>query len=164
MSIHIPLHKRSLALLALWPVKALAADCDYETWNLLQANKNNVTALDTIIAPSWVREPEFRGTFSILQTCILTLTACVYTALHLNVPNKHQSSWVRIVARKALWVLLALVSPEFIVTQALHQLIVARKFRERLLSLHTASGREKNREVGIKYVSMFEYCLEEPLR
>lgn len=143
-----PLCLGAFALLALWPFQGLAADCEYETWNLLQANKHNVTALDTIIAPSWVREPEFRGTFSILQTCILTLTACVYTALHLNVPNKKHSGWVGTVAHKARWVLLALVGPEAILLLAVGQLMAARKLREKLLSLHSASGRGEDKEVG----------------
>ena len=34
---------------------------------------------------SWHSEPNVRGTFSILVSCIVTLSLCVWTALHLNI-------------------------------------------------------------------------------
>jgi hypothetical protein len=35
---------------------------------------------------TWQPEPRGRGTLSVLWSCILTMTLCVWTALHLNVP------------------------------------------------------------------------------
>ena len=101
-------------LFSSWPTQGLAADCEYEPWNVLQANKDNATAMSAITAPPWVREPEFRGTFAILETCLLTLTACVYTALHLNVPSERDRSTAGALWLKARWVIMAVLVPEVI--------------------------------------------------
>ncbi|KAM7213642.1 hypothetical protein V8F06_010963 [Rhypophila decipiens] len=34
----------------------------------------------------WVQEPDGRGSFGILKSCVITLVLCMYTALHLNIP------------------------------------------------------------------------------
>src|ERR1700736_4279874 len=54
-------------------------------------NANNLTALSTLTAPSWVYAPDYSGTSNILYSCLPTLVACIYTAIHLNVPEAHQS-------------------------------------------------------------------------
>lgn len=61
--------------------------------------------------PNWVPEPERRGTFNILSTCLVTLGLCVWTAIHVNVPE-HKEGWVKQLVRKAGWTLMGLVSPE----------------------------------------------------
>ncbi|PQE22158.1 hypothetical protein CJF31_00011267 [Rutstroemia sp. NJR-2017a BVV2] len=63
--------------------------CEIQVWSVIEVNKDNLTALRTLDAPPWVSASQFRGTMSILQSCILTLMASVYTAIHLNVPKKH---------------------------------------------------------------------------
>ena len=64
-------------------------------------------------SPRWVAEPDYRGTFSILSTCIVTLVLCVWTAIHLNVPG-HQEGAVRLYVRKCGWMLLGLLIPELV--------------------------------------------------
>src|SRR4051812_33110876 len=54
----------------------------------LERIQDNHTALHSTIAPSWVSAPNIRGTSDILYSCLLTLFACIYTALHLNVPPR----------------------------------------------------------------------------
>ena len=80
------------AFLLFWLVMGLcqvaAATCGDQIWAIIDANKNNQTALSTAAVPQWVSEIEFRGSFSILQSCVLTLASSVYTALHLNVPYR----------------------------------------------------------------------------
>lgn len=56
---------------------------------LLSAAEGNRTTLRTQIAPGLVLNPTCRGTLDILWSCVLTITACIYTALHLNVPLPH---------------------------------------------------------------------------
>jgi hypothetical protein len=46
-----------------------------------QPSLENRTALLHHSAPSWVPEPRFRGTWSILWSCIITLILCIYNAL-----------------------------------------------------------------------------------
>jgi len=40
---------------------------------------------ETAAAPKWHAESNVRGTFSILSSCIATLTLCVWSAIHINI-------------------------------------------------------------------------------
>ena len=73
----------------------------------------NVTILKTKVAPAWASAPGVRGTSQILWSCILTLVACVYTALHLNVPPHNEGQW-QFLWRKIKWVAIALFAPEIV--------------------------------------------------
>lgn len=35
-------------------------------------------------------EPDTRGTFRLLVSCVTTLSLCAYTAVHLNIPAKRE--------------------------------------------------------------------------
>ncbi|KAL8925821.1 MAG: hypothetical protein Q9208_003318 [Pyrenodesmia sp. 3 TL-2023] len=62
--------------------------------------------------PAWVPEPNGRGTWSLLSTCIITTSLCVWSAVHLNVPEHgrtHSQYW-----RKTKWLLLGIFAPEFV--------------------------------------------------
>lgn len=101
--------------------------------NIITASKTNITALNTIVAPTWVSAPSVRGTSAILWSCITTLVACVYTALHLNVPAD-TGTWAML-RLKASWVLVALLAPEIVVYMAISQLFAAWRLRNGLNEL-----------------------------
>ncbi|RSM00461.1 hypothetical protein CDV31_011785 [Fusarium ambrosium] len=82
---------------------------------------------------SWVDRPNARGTLDILQSCVLTLVACIYTALHLDVPLK--TAWYEVFLYKLKWVLITLFAPEISVYMAADQLQQAWSLKKRLLSL-----------------------------
>ncbi|KAF7947965.1 hypothetical protein EAE96_009035 [Botrytis aclada] len=93
----------------------------------------NITALRTDVSPGWVSEPDGRGTWSLLYSCVGTLAACVYTAIHLNIPptgEKAYFGW----ARKAKWVMIALLAPEIVAYTAFEQYYLGRKFLKKLVS------------------------------
>ena len=94
---------------------------------LLSAAGGNRTTLKTQISPAWVSNSGVRGTSDILWSCIVTLTACVYTAIHLNVPPPQEGRW-QFLWRKSKWVAVALFAPEIVLYCALTQLLQARKF------------------------------------
>ncbi|KAL7952271.1 hypothetical protein V8C34DRAFT_299683 [Trichoderma compactum] len=96
-----------------------------------------MTALQTIDAPLWVSAPQFRRTMAILQSCILTLVACIYTAIHLNVPPK--VDWLSLLVTKAWWGLIALFAPEMVLFSAASQFRDACKFRNALRALQDES-------------------------
>jgi len=73
---------------------------------------------------SWRDEPNGRGTFSLILSCIVTLTLCVWSALHLNVPA--QRTFRRRFLDKTKWVLYGIFAPELVVATAAAQFIVAR--------------------------------------
>lgn len=78
---------------------------------------------------SWHPEPTTRGSFTILSSCIITLTLCVWKAVHLNLPE-HESSpperkktnlrywmtrWVTPQKwRKVGWLMLGILAPEMV--------------------------------------------------
>ena len=88
-------------------------------------NGNNGTA-------HWESDPtDRRGTWTILSTCIITLTLCVYTSLHLNVPA-HKDSAASTFFMKAKYVVFGLLAPELIVFNAWRQRTVASSLVARL--------------------------------
>ncbi|KAK4206521.1 hypothetical protein QBC37DRAFT_458824 [Rhypophila decipiens] len=75
----------------------------------------------------WVQEPDGRGSFSILKSCVITLVLCVYTALHLNVPPAN-STKIFLIWRKTKWILIGLFAPEIVVFVAWAQKQQVKKF------------------------------------
>lgn len=90
----------------------------------LSAAQGNRTALKSQIAPGLTSNANYRGTLDIVWSCVLTLTACIYTALHLNIPS---NTW-----RKVKWAAIALVSPELVLYSALVQFQEARSLVKKL--------------------------------
>ncbi|KAL9034921.1 MAG: hypothetical protein Q9180_005139, partial [Flavoplaca navasiana] len=76
----------------------------------------NATANGTT---SWTPEPNGRGTWSLLSTCIITISLCVWSAVHLNV-RQHQKVgsqyW-----RKTKWLLIGIFAPEVLAYVAWQQ-------------------------------------------
>ena len=86
---------------------------------------------------AWKQEPDGRGTWGIVSSCTITMTLCVYTALHLNIPSVSKESaqlpwwnWQRIKAShwflQFQWILLGLFAPELVVYAAWTQFRNAR--------------------------------------
>jgi len=115
-----------LSFLAIFALAGLIAadDSADNIQTAINANQNNKTALNTILAPLWVSPPSFRGTTSILWSCLITIFACIYTALHLNIPV--ESGWLYQLLTKARWVVTGLLLPEFVILFAFRQFLGAR--------------------------------------
>ncbi|KAH8682576.1 hypothetical protein BX600DRAFT_448867 [Xylariales sp. PMI_506] len=67
----------------------------------------------------WQPEPSSRGTFNILSTCLLTLSLCIWTALHLNIPGQGKANHQK--WRKAKWLAIGLLAPEVVAFAAFKQ-------------------------------------------
>ncbi|KAK3351893.1 hypothetical protein B0H65DRAFT_421390, partial [Neurospora tetraspora] len=78
-------------------------------------------------------EPDLRGTFSILSTCIVTLVLCVWTAIHLNAPE-HKEGAIKLYMRKCGWMLLGLLIPELIAYTTFQQYQQARNIAREMNS------------------------------
>jgi len=76
----------------------------------------NVTVLPEA---TWHPEPTIRGTSSILTSCLITISLCIWTAVHLNLPEHRKES--QQVYRKILWLALGLFAPEVVVWIAWRQ-------------------------------------------
>ncbi|KAG2353826.1 hypothetical protein BDR07DRAFT_1431835 [Suillus spraguei] len=64
--------------------------------------------------------------WSLISSCIFTLFACIYTAIHTNIPSP-QDSTLRILRRHLGIMIMALIAPELIVTWAMRQWFSARR-------------------------------------
>lgn len=96
-------------------------------------NATGLELLRNITAPSFVGSPTIRGTTDILWSCVITLVACLYTALHLNVPVS--TKVVPMLKEKLKWVVIGLVAPEFVLYLALSQFLDARHLSKQLTIL-----------------------------
>ncbi|KAF5004994.1 hypothetical protein FDECE_8519 [Fusarium decemcellulare] len=97
---------------------------------------NNTADLQNLIAPPWTDTPNVRGTLDILQSCILTLVACIYTALHLDVPTKTSAG--KVLLYKLKWVTITLLAPEIAIYMAADQLQQAWSLKSKLRAMQTA--------------------------
>ena len=79
--------------------------------------------------PGWVDQPSNRGTWDIIWICLVTVFICTYTVLCLNVPASHES-WPTLIRRRLLWMFLAIVAPEIVLTYASGQWSRARQSLE----------------------------------
>lgn len=71
----------------------------------------------------------------LLQTCLITLSLCVYNAIHLNVPRHRATKRGKIIA-KLEWLLIALFAPEFAVYTAWVQQRAAKVILDALRKVH----------------------------
>jgi len=81
----------------------------------------------------WHPEPKGRGTYGLLSSCILTMVLCVWTAVHLNLPehgkpNEH-------LRRKFWWLMIGLFAPEAVLWTAFQQWREACALQQRMRQL-----------------------------
>ena len=86
-----------------------------------QDDENN--KLNTTIEYSWQAPPDTRGTYSIISSCLLTWGLCMWSAIHLNIPNRSWARWQW--AGKCMWLIWGMCFPEIIAFQALEQNVLA---------------------------------------
>ncbi|CCF33563.1 hypothetical protein CH063_05726 [Colletotrichum higginsianum] len=97
---------------------------------VIREQHGDSTALSNISAASWVASPVVRGSIDIIWTCVVTLGACVYTVLHLNVPAKN-GRYAGLID-KLRWVVIAILFPEYVLVIAAYQLREAQNLRKEL--------------------------------
>ncbi|KAK4160307.1 hypothetical protein QBC43DRAFT_293034 [Cladorrhinum sp. PSN259] len=113
----------------------------------LEKIQHDNKALHDTRAPAWVNAPNMRSTSSILYSCVLTLFACVYTALHLNIPE--HSNFSHILLTKIKWVAMALFAPEIVLWLAYDQFSTAKKLSQDLQEMdQKQNGPVRNTKPG----------------
>src|SRR6187551_473766 len=87
----------------------------------------------------WRPEPTTRGTFGLLSSCVITMILCIWTSLHLNIPDIDEPRIKylppRHTLRKIWWVLVGLFAPEVVTWVAFEQFRDARHLRNRMNEL-----------------------------
>lgn len=86
----------------------------------------------------WTQGPDGRGTADILWTCFLTIFACTYSIIHVNLPAEDESGW-GVLVRKVRWSLWAVYAPELVTAHAATQWEGARKSRDEMRGLGVAN-------------------------
>ncbi|KAI1627818.1 hypothetical protein EDD37DRAFT_277949 [Exophiala viscosa] len=89
----------------------------------MSSSTDDAAYSDTTI--NWMPEPNVRGTFELLRSCLITLSLCVYAAVHLNVPCTTDKS--KLLAAQVKWILCGMFAPELVVFTAWSQWISARE-------------------------------------
>ncbi|KAK3376814.1 hypothetical protein B0T24DRAFT_719095 [Lasiosphaeria ovina] len=137
---------RLLEQTALSSEQAPDSDTDFATRHLLcLALSHSALGQPGPRTTGWRTEPDGRGTSSLVVSCIVTLTLCVWSALHLNVPPRDRGLRRRALD-KAKWVLYGIFAPELVVATAAAQFIVARWLKREIeadakaRALDTGSG------------------------
>ncbi|KAI0758914.1 hypothetical protein C8Q74DRAFT_272047 [Fomes fomentarius] len=72
----------------------------------------------------WQDEPDFRGTYTILTSCMSTLLLCVWSALHLDIPGQGESKLKRHMSKTG-WLIIGLLAPELLLWVAFQELQAA---------------------------------------
>ncbi|KAF2994266.1 hypothetical protein E8E13_002274 [Curvularia kusanoi] len=94
-------------------------------WSAVAAQNNrtaNVSDEDTKVG--WQSGSSERGTLTLVYSCLITIFSCTWTVLHLNVPPLGDSAF-RKALRKAKWMLITALFPEFIFSKAICDLRLA---------------------------------------
>src|SRR3569833_2350970 len=111
--------KSWLALLFLFLcVCGLVACAENDT--VLDATSN--TAAEATVG--WKAGPTGRGTLMLVYGCLSTVFASTWTVLHLNVPDPKEPWWKK-AGRKAKWMGITVLFPEFIFSKAVCELRLA---------------------------------------
>lgn len=124
--------------------------------------RGGVSAEDGAPLTGWYEPPNERGTWDIIVSCVLTLTICVWSALHLNVPTE-ESKLAERNYRRVRWIVLGLFAPELVVSTAFGQFLTARWLRGEIRKdiayrKEHVCQKKSTRHVGIKLTVVGHRC------
>ena len=80
----------------------------------------------------WRGDPNGRGTMTLLISCLATLSLCVYSSIHLNVP-RYGERRVKYWLRFGRWLLTGIFAPELVVFTAWRQYSSARVLQQKIV-------------------------------
>ncbi|KAF8856437.1 hypothetical protein BDZ45DRAFT_745482 [Acephala macrosclerotiorum] len=116
---------------------------------------------------SWNRGPQTRGTFSLLSSCLITLSLSVWTAVHLNItverlPHEKLSFFRRLNSQPAIrrlkWMLMGLLAPELVVYTAWQQWSSAREMTRKMQQLLKKQAEEDgNTTTGYEWTMVHSF-------
>ncbi|KAH0424947.1 hypothetical protein CcaCcLH18_11267 [Colletotrichum camelliae] len=117
-----------------WTVYA-TSQTSGEIERLIHENRDNDTALSTIPVTGWVMSPTVRGTLDIVLTSVVTLLACIWSVLHLNIPadTGRYSAFLN----KLPWVFIALLFPDTVIAVAIGEFLEAYSLRKALAQMRS---------------------------
>lgn len=84
----------------------------------------------------FVPNPDGRGTLSLLFSCVLTLSLCVWSAVHLNLP-KYKEGENEYAYRYLKWSILGIFGPELVIWAAWRQYMSAQSLTRAIKEVTT---------------------------
>lgn len=103
---------------------------------------NTVSSLPALHAKTggqytaWHSEPNERGSFRLIIGCLITLSLCVWSAIHLNVPRRAETTgkkhWLWYALERTKWVSIGVLAPELVVYTAGRQWTSARLLAQKV--------------------------------
>lgn len=81
---------------------------------------------NSTLISGWVDQPNGRGTFDIIWSCLFTIFLCIWSVQCLNLPAQNENHW-HVFKRKFKWALIAIFGPEFLMTFANGQWAAAKR-------------------------------------
>ena len=80
------------------------------------------------MATEWLTREKFTGRtiWSIIWSCLVTIFACTWVAVHPNIPDPDEK-WHTVASRRVGITFMALIAPELVIMWAMRQLVSARK-------------------------------------
>jgi hypothetical protein len=72
---------------------------------------------NSTLISGWVDQPNGRGTFDIIWSCLFTIFLCIWSVQCLNLPARNENHW-HVFKRKLKWALISIFGPEFLMTFA----------------------------------------------
>ncbi|KAF4222997.1 hypothetical protein CNMCM6805_009645 [Aspergillus fumigatiaffinis] len=118
-------------------------------------------ANSTTTTSGWVKEPDGRGTWGILSTCLLTITLCCWTSVCPNIPAKSDGYWPRLRDKFHL-ACMGILGPEFLLMLATGQWSSARKSVKEFSRLDRNGGKGEWTMTHAFYADMGGFLLEGP--
>ena len=112
-------------------IMLLAFTVYHLAWQVVQALPIPESVIDPRSLPNHCDDLyQCRTVWDIIWSCIATIFACTWIALHLNIPGLKET-WYTIALRKAGVMLLAIIAPEIVVMWAMRQWLVAHRIAKK---------------------------------
>ena len=92
----------------------------------------------------FVQQPDGRGTLTILFSCLLTLSLCVWSAVHLDLPEQGESK-THYTFKYVKWSILGIFGPELLIWVAWRQFISARTLTKSIQEVSNATEKWQDR-------------------
>ena len=99
---------------------------------------DSVQARNETLIDGWVPEPDGRGTWSILWSCLVTIVLCTWSALHLDVPTSTNPFYL--FGQKIVWMCVITLMPEWVIAFEVRRFLHVRAMTKHIAKKHGEKG------------------------
>ncbi|TKA76979.1 hypothetical protein B0A49_03461, partial [Cryomyces minteri] len=106
-----------------------SVDCAHRKYNMLSPRNtiaNGSLPLDNSVHVGFVQDANFRSTFDLVWSCLVTMALCTWTVQRPSVPSPSDSD-SKVLLRKAAWAALTIAAPDALTLIAAEEFFGARE-------------------------------------